>query len=295
MKSLKDQVKELDENQKHILEAIRYLNERLENILEKVDVEQIKDAKDIVESQAMIDQLLVKNSDDIKLIMKRKNDNSAAIENLEMKLDVIEKEIATRVHDIEAKLDESRKKEVLENVEFKAKTCKYFNKGFCKMQESCSHGHKSNEICENHSNGIKCNGNNCEKRHPRACRYFKRGNCWRNGSCLYLHRIQGGNMNVNEVTVDMHDIEEIDDNMLNGTANDAYTDVDKECGNCQSVTETIQCEKCEKHFCTECQLKMHGESVLIFFKSHNFINYTCNTTHILNGNEYQETNPRRGT
>ena len=55
------------------------MNERLENILETVDDEQIKDVKDIVESQAMIDQLLIKNSGDISLILKKKDDNAVAI------------------------------------------------------------------------------------------------------------------------------------------------------------------------------------------------------------------------
>ena len=75
------------------------------------------------------------------------------------------------------------------------------------MQECCSYGHKSNEICENYSNGIKCINNKCEKRHLRTCRYYK---CSRNGSCLYMH---GKNMNVNEVidqTDTINDMEEID-------------------------------------------------------------------------------------
>ena len=72
------------------------MNERLENVLETVDHEQIKDVKDIVESQAMIDQLLIKNSGDISLILKKKDDNAVAIENLEIKLDVIEKELLSQ-------------------------------------------------------------------------------------------------------------------------------------------------------------------------------------------------------
>ena len=60
MKTLKDQVKELTENQKHILEAIKYLNNRLDASIYKDDDEQVKDVKNIVERQAMIDKLIVK-------------------------------------------------------------------------------------------------------------------------------------------------------------------------------------------------------------------------------------------
>ena len=50
MKTLKDQVKELTENQKHIFEAIKYLNDRLDASIDKDDDEQVKDVKNIVES-----------------------------------------------------------------------------------------------------------------------------------------------------------------------------------------------------------------------------------------------------
>ena len=86
MKTLNEQVKELTENQKLILEAIKYLNERLEINLEKVNDDQIKDVNNIIESQAMMDQLVVKNSDDIIAIRKRKDENQLAIKTLEAKI-----------------------------------------------------------------------------------------------------------------------------------------------------------------------------------------------------------------
>ena len=42
------------------------------------------------------------------------------------------------------------------------------------------------------------------------------------------------------------------------------------------------CEKCMKYFCMKCQYKVSGEeseSVIEFFKSRNFVNYSCNTAH----------------
>ena len=108
MKTLKDQVEELTNNQNHILEAIKYLNERLEAIIEKNDDEQMKDVKNIVESQAMIDELIVKNADDIISINKLKNDNSDAIKTLEAKIDLIDEEIGVRIHNIQANVEKEK-------------------------------------------------------------------------------------------------------------------------------------------------------------------------------------------
>ena len=55
-------IAELMMNQKHILEAIKYLNERIEY---KAKNENTNEVNVILESQAMIDQIIVKNADDI--------------------------------------------------------------------------------------------------------------------------------------------------------------------------------------------------------------------------------------
>ena len=86
MKTLNEQVKELTGNQKHILEVIKYLNERLESNLEKVNEEQIKDVKNVIESQAMIDQLVVKNSDDMIAIRREKMRINLLLKLLKQKL-----------------------------------------------------------------------------------------------------------------------------------------------------------------------------------------------------------------
>ena len=59
------------------------MNERLEAIERKFDNENVEN---IIESQTMIDELIVKNSDDINLIKKAKEYNSVAISNLEVKI-----------------------------------------------------------------------------------------------------------------------------------------------------------------------------------------------------------------
>ena len=53
----------------------------------------MKDVKNIEESQAMIDELIGKNADDIISIKKLKNDNSDPIGTLEAKIDLIDEEI----------------------------------------------------------------------------------------------------------------------------------------------------------------------------------------------------------
>ena len=79
---MKNDIAELMMNQKHILEAIKYLNERIEY---KAKNENTNEVNDILESQAMIDQIIVKNSDDILIIRKTKEENTLAIQQLESK------------------------------------------------------------------------------------------------------------------------------------------------------------------------------------------------------------------
>ena len=83
LKNKKDQIEELLENQNFILDAVKNLNERLEAIEKKMDDESINDMKDILESQALIDEVIVKKSDDIALMKKIKWENKDAIKSLE--------------------------------------------------------------------------------------------------------------------------------------------------------------------------------------------------------------------
>ena len=97
----------------------------------------------------------------------------------------------------------------------------------------------------------------------------------RNETCVYLHRIQ-------EVRED-----QTVNNVCEEIISDDFDNVeeDKECTICKTVRKTKQCEKCDKDFCFNCEIKVHGESALEMFKSYNFSNYTCNTTHILHRNK----------
>jgi hypothetical protein len=79
-------------------------------------------------------------------------------------------------------------KETLENQNNpnKRKTCKYWNKGFCK-HDHCPFIHNI-EDCEIHLGGQQCNEKRCHKRHRKTCRYWYHEGCDRRGRCAYLHR-----------------------------------------------------------------------------------------------------------
>ena len=61
--------------------------------------------------------------------------------------------------------------------------CPYFKYGYCKHGVHCWKPHVETK-CES----IKCDGRNCEKRHPRVCRFYNDyGRCKFGESCSYNH------------------------------------------------------------------------------------------------------------
>ena len=68
MESIKSNVNELMRNQTNILEAIKFLINRVDDIIEKK--KNFDEVENIVDSQTMIDELIVKNTDDIYRIKK---------------------------------------------------------------------------------------------------------------------------------------------------------------------------------------------------------------------------------
>ena len=82
---------QLDENQNYILDSVQNLNVRLEALEEKIDDDKMKDLKDILESQSMLDEIVVKNSDDIVLLVKLKEANEVKIKEFDRKLTYLTK------------------------------------------------------------------------------------------------------------------------------------------------------------------------------------------------------------
>ena len=88
-----ENIDDLMTNHRHILEAIKYLKEQVEDIVnkDKVNNEKEVEVDQILESQAMLDELLVKNCDDILRIKRIKEENADNIKVLDEKIDKIDK------------------------------------------------------------------------------------------------------------------------------------------------------------------------------------------------------------
>ena len=183
-KNTENQIEEILENQNHILEAVRNLNERLEAIERKVDDDKMNDLKDILESQAMIDEVLVKSSDDIALMKKMKQENRDALTLLELKIDILDKEIEKRGtepnNSNEVNEKHIKKKEKDKTVR------KYYNRGYCKHKRWCWNIH-AKDVCKIYLKDGKCFEKDCLSKHPNQWRYFKWG-CKRDKDCGYLHK-----------------------------------------------------------------------------------------------------------
>ena len=83
MDIINEQIKQLMENQTHILNAIQYFDDRMTKVDEKALDKHRSDLKDIIESQTMLDEMIVKSSDDILVIKKTKGESAFAIQMLD--------------------------------------------------------------------------------------------------------------------------------------------------------------------------------------------------------------------
>jgi hypothetical protein len=230
MKTLKEQVVEVNKNQNHILEAINHLNQRLEHLEEKFKDDKINNLQDILESQETMDAIIVKNSNDIILMKKKKEENEELIKSLEEKICTIDKDIATMTTNLQNKFERLRIEVAKVKYENKLKVkCKFFNIGFCRMKENCPFLHKSLDMCDFYKNGTNCQNQNCDDRHPKCCRYFKRGSCFRKESCLYFHKHLDGLENERNNGENMNDqVKNTDINCMEIENNDDASEYEKD-------------------------------------------------------------------
>ena len=166
-KDLKIRVNELMVNQHHMLEAIKYLHEKVEEFTEKANSEN----SNVKDSQAMIDAIIVKNSDDIKLLKKTREENNVALKVLDTKIDKINDDLEKTKNNIKEMSDKTRNKVNVERPVY-TMTCNSCDESF----------HKSADL-ENH---IK----ECHENHP----LYKCENCkkvfvlkWRLNKHMNLH------------------------------------------------------------------------------------------------------------
>ena len=121
-------IEELFQNQTYILEAETNLNKRLTSMEEKIDDQKMLEVKEILESQAIIDEIVVQNTDDIVLMKKMKQDNNDLIMTLELTINQLEKEIQKRNKVLENNYD--KQNEEVKEIQKKPILCRCHNRGF---------------------------------------------------------------------------------------------------------------------------------------------------------------------
>ena len=127
--------------------------------------------KEIIETQKVIDEIIVANADAIKRIDKE-------LKKSELKTYVEAKDTPSKGHvDVDGVVGERKKKR-----------CRYFNRGFCRYFDKCRFGHPI-DICKDYLRDDKCERKECCDRHPKRCKWDNsdRG-CRRGSECLYLHK-----------------------------------------------------------------------------------------------------------
>ena len=266
-KNRKDQIEEVLENQNYILDAIKNLNERLVVIEENVDDDKLKYLKEIIESQSMIDEILVRNSDDVALMQKAKVKTDESLRELDSKIKVLDKELEMKYPQRETTNEDEP--DIMENI-----VCRHHNGGFCKHRSWCRYKHPL-KVCESFLKDGKCNDEKCSSRHPKICRYQMDG-CSRGDSCAYLHKSYQEKEKSDEKDIEMVDANEY----VRSDNRKEHIGKDLKCDNCQSDNAKSHCKKCNKFFCDKCELKVNNESILEFFISQKYENYTCSTVHL---------------
>ena len=229
---MKEKIGELFQNQSQILEAVKNLNERLLIIEKKAaDVDEVKE---IIDTQSTIDEILVKNCDDIALILKGKKENENAMIRLDKEIASLSIEVKRQVEDLEylKRINE-------ENVKIKPKldhtVCKFNDRGYCRNKTSCEYLHQTS-ICQFFLKDGKCLQQNCPSRHPKQCKYWRRGYCFRGVQCKYRHG------------------QEYIDQFLDENEEMRLKEIN--CENCDVEAYNLYyCNYCERNFCANCTIK----------------------------------------
>ena len=78
---------------------------------------------------------------------------------------------------------------------------------------------------------------------------------------------------------DNNDVQNEVDKQCDETSDEA-NEKHKECTNCKLKEAKNECDNCGRYYCIKGEIEVHGESVLEFLKTNNFLNYSCNTVHI---------------
>ena len=190
--------------QKHfggIVKMVKDLKITVESIEKKISLKENEEIREILETQRVIDEVIVANSDAIKRIDKEieklskketKERKVTGEETCNTTVGVVKpktKQTAEKVNDV-AVNNESNDALEKENVDVvsksKRKKCRYFDRGYCKFTNKCRYSH-TEDICNSYRNNQKCAGRDCPYRHPKVCKWVTSSRGCVRENCVYLH------------------------------------------------------------------------------------------------------------
>ena len=159
----------------------------------KLDTKELEELGKVIKTQRVIDEIVVKNSDSIKLLdeeIKSIFIDKHAKEEERREIDDAIKLLNKEILSMKKEHAEDKLREELPSVS-KSTTkkdikCRYNNSGYCKYKFECKFIH-TNNVCNNYLGG-KCEDKRCPDRHPKACKWFKgETGCRRKEGCEYSH------------------------------------------------------------------------------------------------------------
>ena len=178
--SLDEEVKTLKKHFGGIIATVKALKETVERLERKISKEENDEIKELIETQRVIEEVIVANGDAIKRIDKE-------IENINKEAKLTKTNLLSndQKDTLERADGDIAEKSVL-SVKRMMKRCRYFNRGYCKYKGKCKYVHPGH-ICKEHERNKKCENSECEGRHPKSCKWLSsRVGCIREG-CDYQH------------------------------------------------------------------------------------------------------------
>ena len=300
--SLSTKVKELIVNQDHMLNAIKYLSEQLENItkkvnsekndleeqvkemIEKTKVDKNEEVKIKLKGQEMIEEL----NDDIKVIKITKEENTLntlAIKSLQAKIDIIDREVKKTIQGNEK---ENVKRNVNSVHDPVSRKCNLCQESFIRASDLEYHI----KICHEINPEFKCD--QCEKSfflewrlkkhinlhmdtNVKYCHYFNNSKkCpFEEMGCMFLHSTSDictfGQTCRRKLCPRRHSKEK-SDTEINDTTEDTIDRIAEESEESSNfITSTpkknpYKCEEClNKTQCIDCYVREYTKTSISFF------------------------------
>ena len=178
--NLEEEVKSMKRHFGGLVSLVKDLKARLERLENVTEHDLNKEIKAIMEKQAVLEELIVANTERIKRI-------DCEVEEIRCKELVAQasKEINTK--ETNTTNDDLVKEVKIRKIGNKSlKRCRYFNRGHCKNKGECQFSHLS-EICEKYLQEGICQEIPCQSRHPKVCKWTKTETGCRREDCDFLH------------------------------------------------------------------------------------------------------------